>query len=134
VISHMMHHNAKEGRPCLKCRYCDYHGCNTFFLKKHERDYHKNMYQPRKILSSKNIHSCTKCPFSARSKSILQAHIANHQHRKNYFKCRYCDYYLEFNKKMSMHELIHPEYEPKSTEDKFNSCKLCPYKTLKLLR
>ncbi len=130
----LKHYNYKRKGLKFKCRYCTYHGANSFFLKKHERDNHKNIYQPRKVLNSKNIHHCSKCPFSARSKILLNAHAVHHQYRKDYSKCRYCDFYLEYFNKMSSHEVIHPEYEPMSSEQKFMQCTLCPYKTLKSIR
>lgn len=130
----LKHFNYKRKSLQFKCRYCDYHGANSFFLKKHERDYHKNVYQPRKVINSKNIHHCTKCPFSARTRINLNSHMKHHQFNKNHFKCRYCDFYLEYFKKMSSHEVIHPEYEPIAAEDKFVKCTICPYKTLKSLR
>ena len=130
----MKHMNYKQKSARFKCRYCDYHGANSFFLKKHERELHKNSYTPRNVLNTKNIHHCSKCPFSARTRTLLNAHITHHQYKKNLFKCRYCDFYLDYKKKMSTHEVIHSEYEPLKSEDKFNKCNICPYKTLKLLR
>lgn len=129
----LKHLNYKRRSLKFKCRYCDYYGANSFYLKKHERDNHKTVYNPRKVINSKNIHRCSKCPFAARTRVLLSVHTKNHQLKKDWYKCRYCDYYLEFFKKMSVHEVVHPEYEPINSEDKFNNCKICPYKTLKLL-
>ena len=109
----MMHHNAKEGRPCLKCRYCDFYSLRNSSLPQHE------ILHPEYVRAVKSIYQCDKCPFETKMEQLLKAHETRHQ-RVCKYKCRYCDYYMMKVTFMDRHEMLHAEYKPQSSQPEEN--------------
>ena len=92
--------------------------------------------------SSHGTFDCTFCPFKTKnSKHDLKSHIINHFPRENisnFYKCKYCDYYLMTVTSINKHERLHNGLTPNGNEKKDNSvnlpikkndftCKRCPY-------
>jgi hypothetical protein len=97
----MLHHIPKEGYQ--KCRYCDYYVWSNAHLPQHE------MLHPEFVKAEEKVKTfeCSKCPYQAKTKIYLKSHTENHKFKQNYFKCRFCDFYLATQPCMKRHEALH---------------------------
>ena len=78
---------------------------------------------------------CDKCPYNGVQ---LNRHIKHHKFVENFFKCRYCDYYLSKKSAIYQHEVNHTKYASSQCKNlakkKKKSCSLCPYKAYNSLQ
>ncbi len=88
---------------------------------------------PNESWSKKKKQSCVLCPYKANKSAHLKDHVAKHEFKEGYLKCRYCDYFVVNTSALTQHEVIHPEYVPMEGRDKLmHSCPKCPYKVDKV--
>jgi len=66
-------------------------------------------------LNKKKEYFCLSCPYRTTNVTGFKQHLAQHQHREGYAKCRYCPYYVSLVRLLKQHEVLHPEFEARLT-------------------
>lgn len=136
--------------PIIKCKHCNFFAADVDRMSEHQKVEHNDTSEIKvSVLSeaanddTKNplnhsmdkMKQCDKCPYKTSDVPHLKRHKNNHNFVENFFKCRYCDYYLSKRSAMIQHEIIHGEYKPilndTWSKKKKQSCPLCPYKANK---
>ena len=128
---HMNNHNFVDN--FFKCRYCDYYLSKRSAMIQHEIIHSEYKPSLNESWSKKKKQSCLICPYKANKQAHLKDHVAKHEFKAGYLKCRYCDYYVVNTSALTQHEVIHPEYVQLEGRDKLmHLCTMCPYKADKV--
>ena len=129
---HMNNHSFVDN--FFKCRYCDYYLSKRSAMIQHEIIHSEYKPSLNESWSKKKKQSCPHCPYKANKQAHLKDHMAKHEYKPAYLKCRYCDYYVVNTSALTQHEVIHAEYVQLEGRDKLmHSCDKCPYKADKVL-
>jgi KRAB domain-containing zinc finger protein len=124
---HMNNHQFVEN--FFKCRYCDYYLSKRSAMIQHEIIHSGYKPSVNESWSKKKKQSCLLCPYKANKQAHLKDHVAKHEFKDGYLKCRYCDYYVVNTSALTQHEVIHDEYVQLEGRDKLmHACTKCPFK------
>ena len=104
---HMNNHMFVEN--FFKCRYCDYYLSKRSAMIQHEIIHSEYRPSQNEIWAKKKKQSCLLCPYKANKSAHLKDHVAKHEFKEGYLKCRYCDYYVLNMSSLTKHEVIHPD-------------------------